>query len=532
VKVSQGLLGASLPVQHISVVRATDGRATPQSLVRAASGLSFIACVCAAAAFLREMVQASAFGAGANVDAYIVALTLPFLIGTTIVSTWESTVVPLYLACKAAGEPERAERFAGTTLGWTGVVGLTLSIGLVVWPDLVALQAPGFDDAQLALAGRLVWFTAPSVFFAALYAAGRSVLNAESRFFWPAIAPGVNAVVMMTVMIAGRASLGIGAVALSYTLGMAAMWITVQVPLIMANLPGRLPRWELRNPDVGRLPRAVGLLCVGVAAMSALPMVDRYMASRWPAGLISSLAYADRVVQIPVTIIVSAATTVAFPALSRFAAGQDYGGLRRTLAHGMELAVLMLAPILVLLLCFRQDVVTILFQRGAFTIAETEMTAVVLGGLAAGLLAMGAFQFVPRVFNALQLASFVSLSGFLNLGFKIIFNVILVPLLGPLGFALATSAMYLSTGVVMLWLLRRRLGGLSLHDARRGVTAALLASALMTASALSLAAFLDGAPPIVRLSIAGCVGAAVYGGAIWISGGRPGGWLAQRWSGV
>jgi putative peptidoglycan lipid II flippase len=464
---------------------------------------------------------ATAFGAGALVDAYLVALTVPFLLNTSIVSTLEASFVPVYLSCKTETGLARATAFAESAHLWLFVGGTLLMAGAYgAMPALLSRQAPGFSTDQLTLARHLYVWIAPSIVFAGLYALGRSVLNAEQRFLWPALAPAIGAAVTTAVILLGRRALGIDAAAIGYTAGTAALWLTVYVPLTIAKLPGRGLFASWRNPDVWRLFRIAGPLCVGVVATAGVAVVDRLMASRFPAGVIAGLSYADRIVQIPVTILATAVTTAAFPALSVFAANHDFAGIRRTLAAGIELLAMTLVPVAVLIIVFRRDIVAVVFERGQFRASDVEMVATLLSGLAIGLAFMGTFQLIPRVFNALQMAPFVALSGLLNLGFKTLFNLFLVPAFGYIGFAVATSAMYIATGFTMLWLLRRTLGRLNLSDTIPTLTATLVGSVVLGVLGTGLAAFLKATGPFNRLIVAGGLACALYLATLWLLTGR------------
>ena len=491
------------------------------SILRAASWLSVLAAVAAVAAFAREVVQAGTFGGGAAVDAYLVALALPFLIGTSVVSTLEAAFIPIYLSSRHEGDRRSAE-FARATHGWllVGAVGLAILFVLAV-PVLVPWQAPGFPPDQLALAAELAYWIAPSIVFTTLYGFGRSVLNAEQRFTWPALAPAFGAVTMIVVMTAGYRALGIMAVAAGYTAASAATWLTVYIPVLLGRFPaGASMDWK--NADARSLARSAGLLLCGVMAMSAVPVVDRLMASRFPAGVISSLAYADRVVQIPMTLVATAVVTAVFPVLSACAAARNLERLRATLGVSVRLLASLLVPIAILLVVSSVDVVRLAFERGAFHAEQAEMTAVALRGLALGLVFTGVLQVLPRAFNAMQLAFWVALSGVLNLAFKIVFNWMLVPMLGYAGFAIATSAMYAATGLVMAGVLRSYLGGLDFRATWPALMSILAAGVVMGVVATFVSRALPDALPSVRVLAAAATSSGAYLGVLSLLSGRPG----------
>jgi putative peptidoglycan lipid II flippase len=508
----------------LTLSRAAD--AYSHTLVRAAAWLSVLAGIAGVAAFAREIVQASAFGGGAEVDAYLVAVGVPFLISTSLVSTLEAAVVPVYLTCQTAARI-RAEQFVRALYLWLLAGGIAVTIALMaLLPWLLPLQAPGYSAARIDLVTSLATWTTPAILFAGLYGLGRSILNAEHRFTWPALAPAVSAVVMIAVMVIGR-GLGARALAIGYTAGMMGAWLTVYVPIVVGRLPGARPSLEWLNGDVRTVARATLALLSGVAAMSAIPVVDRYMASRFPPGVISALAYADRVVQIPMTLVATAVTTATFPLLSRTAARGDVAGIRATLGLSIRLLAALLVPAAVLLVVAPGDVVRAIFERGAFGAQEAELTTVTLRGLAVGLLFMGVLQVLPRAFNAMQLAGIVALSGLLNLGFKIALNIMLVPIAGYRGFALATSFMYIATGVTMAVILRNKLSGIDLRASLPALARVAAAGLVMAAVAAWVSHAMTSSASLVRLLATAGLSGVAYLGSLWLLSGRPRG--LPRW---
>lgn len=497
-------------------------RPAPASFLRAATGLSVLAAVAASAAFLREIVQAASFGGGAAVDAYLVAVAVPVMINTSVVSTLESAFVPTYLASKAEGGRHRVVALAADTQAWLiGTSVLVVSLILAALPWLAPFQAPGFPRDEIRLVQRLAVWTTPSIVFAGLYGLGRSVLNAERRFFFPAFAQAVGAAVMIAVMILGRRTMGITALAAGYTAGTMALWLTVYIPILTAGLPGAGVRVSRPSPDLRRLMRLIAPVIGGVVAMSAIAVVDRLMASRFPPGAISALGYADRVVQVPLTLIVTAVTTAAFPVLAQRAVAGDLPGLKHVLRTSTLLIAIILTPLVIVVMVRADDVVSVLFERGAFTAADAQLTSLALVGFACGLVFMGIFQMVPRAFNALHLGSFIALSGVVSLAFKILFNVLFVSAWGFIGFSLATSAMYCAAGVVMAGLLRHRIRGLGLRAILPGLGAALVGGMAAVVVILLLGPRVRGWAPVARLAVLSSAALAVYAPTVWVVSGRP-----------
>ena len=87
---------------------------------------------------------------------------------------------------------------------------------------------------------------------------------------------------------------------------------------------------------------------------------------------------AFRVYMLPQGIFSVAVATVVFPTLARFAARQDYDGLRSTMANGMRQILLLLVPAAAAVLVLSEPMIRLVYQRGEFDAAQTDLVATAL----------------------------------------------------------------------------------------------------------------------------------------------------------
>ena len=125
----------------------------------------------------------------------------------------------------------------------------------------------------------------------------------------------------------------------------------------------------------------------GLAAVQVMVFVNTLLASLLPAGSISFLYYADRVMEFPLGIFGIALASASLPAMSRQAAAGDTRGVATTLNFALRLATYVSAPATVGLVVLSVPITRVLFERGRFSPADTEATAVALVWYAVGLVA-------------------------------------------------------------------------------------------------------------------------------------------------
>jgi putative peptidoglycan lipid II flippase len=446
--------------------------------------------------FVRDMVVALVFGAGPVTDAFFVAYRIPNILRRLLAEGALSTaVIPVFSEYATIHSRDELRRLLRATLG-VGLVTLiaTTLAGIAAASWLLRAIAPGFtsDPTQQALAVQLTRVMFPYLILVGLSALAMGVLNAENRFFASALGPAVANVGMLAgvLLLARHVDPPILALALGVLAGGVGQ-LLVQLPDLarLGLVVG--PSWEPRHPALARIARLLVAAVFGLAALQVMVFVNTLLASLLPAGSISFLYYADRVMEFPLGIFGIALASAALPAMSRQAAAGDTRALAGTLNFALRLAVYICVPATVGLLVLRMPITRVLFERGRFTSADTLATAQALSGYAVGLVAFAAARITAQAFYAIKRPGVAVRVGALSIGANIVAALALMAPLGHAGLAYASSFGALVNLLVLLWVARRSFGRLGGR--------ALLASCLRTGgAALPLAAWCWLALPMLH----------------------------------
>jgi putative peptidoglycan lipid II flippase len=417
--------------------------------------------------FVRDMVVALAFGAGPITDAFFVAFRIPNILRRLLAEGALSTaVIPVFTEYAAVRSRDELRRLVRVTLGAALVaLSATALVGIAASPWLLRIIAPGFtsDPAQEALAIRLTRVMFPYLVLVGLSALAMGALNAENRFFASAVGPAVSNVGMIAgVLLLAR---HVDPPILSLAIGVLAGGVgqlLVQLPDLARVGLLVPPSWDPNHPGLRRVTRLLLPAVFGLAAVQLMVLVNTVLASVLPAGSVSFLYYADRVMEFPLGIFGIALASAALPAMSRQAADGDTRALAGTLNFALRLAIYICVPATVGLLVLRTPITRVLFERGRFTSADTVATAEALSGYAVGLVAFAAARITAQAFYAVKQPGVAVRVGALSVGANIIAALAFM-LLTPLshaGLAYASSIGALVNLLVLLWIARRRFGRL------------------------------------------------------------------------
>src|SRR4029450_5220367 len=365
-------------------VKARSGIAQAAALV---TGLTTFSAVLG---FFRDVVIAGVFGAGAQLDAYLVAQGLMNLVLALIAGAMAKATVPV-LAAQHSRDDD-SSKSAHTLSVVLTVSLLVLGLGSLVMAlaasSVVTVLAPGFKGPQADLAASLTRI----VLIATVLISSTNLLAAAAeshrRFFWSAM-QGVpfNLIMIVAAALFGP-RYGVYALAVGFVVGSAAR-LLCQLP------PTRALRLRLRcslgvnDPGFRATAKLIPRLLLGSALGNANTMVDRAVGSMVGEGVISALSYAWRIISLGQTLRVASLLTALDPAFGAAAGKADLGEMRRLTGRGLATVATVLMPVLGFLIVCAVPLVALLFEHGSFGPSDTQRTATALLWYAPALLALG-----------------------------------------------------------------------------------------------------------------------------------------------
>jgi putative peptidoglycan lipid II flippase len=191
--------------------------------------------------------------------------------------------------------------------------------------------------------------------------------------------------------------------------------------------------------------------------------------------------------------------TAALPDISRQAALKDSAAMRRTISSALRMMLMLNVPATIGLIALAGPIVSLLLERGRFTPHDTAATAAALVFYAPGLLGYSVVKIASPSFYSLRDSrtpvTISVLSVLANLGI----NLALVRVMGYRGLALGTALAAMFNAGALLWLLRRRLGGLEGRRIAIALAKIVVASAAMGLAAHATAAWLGSLWPATSL---------------------------------
>jgi putative peptidoglycan lipid II flippase len=446
---------------------------------------------------VRDQVMAVLFGAGDQMDAFNVAFRIPNLVRDLFAEgAMSAAFVPTFTRRLTQEGRESAWRLGSLvinalilTTGAIVLLGIAFAGPISQWYASAYASVPG----KLELTVTLTRVMFPFLTMVAVAAALMGMLNSLHRFFVPALAPALFNVL-----------------AIVCTVGLAFLMPKIGLPMIMAPAIGVVAgglgqvaaQWPLLRREGFRYQRVVdfrdeglrqvlllmGPAVIGLAAVQVNVLINTILATDEGTGAVSALNFAFRVMYMPIGLFGVSIATAVLPAISRHAARENLAEMRDTVSNGLRLMLMLNVPATFGLVALAAPIIALIFQHGRFTAADTAATAAALICYAPGLVGYSVVKIAVPSFYALRDSRTPVVVSIATMGVNILLNLTLVKVLGFKGLALGTAVAAIFNAVVLLVLLRTRLGGL---DGRRIATALVkitLASLAMAGAAWGIGA--------------------------------------------
>ena len=439
----------------------------------------------------RDQVLAAFFGAGNDMDAFVVAFRVPNLVRDLFAEgAMSAAFVPTFTRELSLKGKAGAWRLGNNVVNGLAITtGALVVLGIVFARPLVALYAGDFArvPGKLELTAQLTRILLPFLTMVAIAAAAMGMLNSLHHYFVPAVSPAmfnvatIVGVVGLTPLMPRLGQPPIMAVAIAALAGGLGQAAIQWPPLRREGFRYRLT-FDPRDPAIRRILVLMGPGTIGLAATQVNLFVNTVLATSQGTGAASWLTYAFRLMYLPIGLFGASIATAVLPAVSRHAAAGDADAMRRTVSRGLALMLVLNVPATLGLIVLATPIVQLLFERGRFLPADTAATANALRLYAVGLAGYSAVRIASPTFYAIGESRVPAMVSGAAILVNIAASVLLVRAIGFAGLALGTSLAAIANAALLLWLLRRRLGGL---DARRlsGTLAKIGASAIVMAIA-------------------------------------------------
>lgn len=334
---------------------------------------------------VRDSLLVAIFGTTIS-DAWLAAFRFPNLFRRIFgEGALSACFIPLYVEYKDRKDEASLGQLTAGVLGLLLAVLVPLTVLFVLGMDPIIrawVPGKGFTDipGKVDLTVSMTKIMFPFLLLMTLYAYFMAVLNAHKKFLLSSIAPLFFNLILVAASLYCYYSNMISAILLSWAVIVGGF---VQfVVLLPSFLKLRTPfvwKWSsLSSKPVKRVLTAFLPSIAGLGIIQFMGLVNTTFASELQEGAVTFIYLADRLLELPLSLVAVSLGTALLPTLSEAIAQKDEKGFKLEIFKNIKLLLLLCVPAAVGMWMTAELVVSVLYEKGAFTASETLVVASVV----------------------------------------------------------------------------------------------------------------------------------------------------------
>lgn len=389
----------------------------------------------------RELFIAATFGTSFIADCVNVAFKFPNLFRRIFGEGALSVVFIPMFSEKLVESKADATKFSGEVFSLLLLTLIILTILLqITMPYLMVVIAPGFfvSNEKFDLAITLCRITIPYVIFVSITALFGGMLNSIRQFAAFAFVPILMniSIITITPLIQDRYTAHFS---IAYALIIAGILQVAFMYYCLVRAGLNFPLlFKPKNKDVRILLKKMGPATMSSGAQQINLFISQSIASFLP-GAVSILSYADRLYQLPMSLIGVTFGTILLPELSRIYKKKQYIEANNLQNKSIKIAAAISIPAMFGLFILAMPIIHFIYERGQFSSNDTKQTAHALMAFSLGLPAFTLSKILTPIFYANLDTKTPFKITIYSIVTNVTLNILLMIPFGHIGIALGSS---------------------------------------------------------------------------------------------
>lgn len=407
--------------------------------------------------FFREVFLAYYFGASCVTDAFLISLTIPGTLFAFVGAGLLTSYIPIYNEIMEEKDIDVGDRFTSNLVN----VLLLFSVMLICFVGIFTRQiilifASGFNKETLIMAIKFTRIGILSITFSTLIYIFSGYLQIKNKMIYVALS-GIPASIFVLLSIIYGYFFGEIYLSIGSTLSILVQFLFL-LPIIYSSGFKIKKVFTFKDYYLKKMLLLSVPVIVGVSVNQINVLVDKTIASRISIGGITSLMYANKINLFIQGIFVMPIATLLFIEISNLASKKNFKKLKVDLVKTVNVVGMLVIPMSIISIFFADEIVGILFGRGAFSEDARLMTSSALRYYSIGMIGFGLREIFSRVYYSIQDTKTPTFNAIIGMILNIILNIVLSKYLGIGGLALATSIAGIVTTMLLILNLKTKIG--------------------------------------------------------------------------
>jgi len=415
--------------------------------------------------FVREMIMANYYGASYIVDAYVMATAVPSIIFGGIFGAVATAYMPTFSMIREKDGLDQGNRFTSQIMNLLVLVSIVASfVGIFFSDQIVSIFASGFEGKTAELTSFFIKITFCYVTFTSTANVLDAYLNYKGIFLRPIVGNYFQNIPVIAVIIISAFTTH-HILALGILIGSALRLVYMA---FVAKKEGYQYSWVL---SFGKTVRHIMSLAIpvfiGTYILQVNTFVDKTLASRLPEGSVAALNYGMILVGLFTGLTVSLMITMIYPKLIKAHTNEDWPVFNDTVEKGMNIILLIALPVSLGILAFSDETVQIVYERGAFDVAATNLTSGAFFYYGLGLTFFVMNELFTKIYYSMRNTKVPIVCSGISVIINISLNLLLIGHMAHRGLALATSMAALINMLMLYFWMKHKYPKIAIMKSKR-----------------------------------------------------------------
>lgn len=464
---------------------------------------------------IQNMLYMAWFGVdNTDINIYSYALYFPNIVFAVLGTALTTVVIPVFAGYMGKGDKERAFKFANDiisiSLVFTALLAVVGMLLAPLFPLFTTFKENGYDFAVTAL--RIMF---PVMIFYALNYILQGILQSLGKFNMPAFVSVPSSLVVILYVLFLAPYFGVTGLLVATFIGLSLQGLVLIPPLYKTEYRYK-PSFDIGSEDVKKALSLIPPVLIGTSAYQLNIFFNVTMTARFE-NAVTLMSFVQNLILYSILAFIYSITAVVFPKFTMLAAANDMQGFKQSLSKVLRTVSYFLIPATFGFIALRYPLIDLLVGWGKVTPENVTLAGVLLALYALGVLGVGIKEVVDRAFYSLNDTKKPAINGIVIMAANITLGILFINIIGVYGIPLAYSLSSLLGAVILIVLIRRRIGVFGGRDFVLTLAKMAAASCLMFAVVFPLAGLLSGISSgisildkLLRLAIPSGAGILIY----------------------
>ncbi len=412
--------------------------------------------------FLRDIVIANVFGINIETDAFYTAFRLPNMLRKIFAEGAFSYVfVPILTEYKQKKSKKKINELVSTVyfLLLTILIIITI-LGIIFSTKIIKIISPGFikNKNKFQLTVNILKITFPYIILISLSSYLTSILNIWNIFISPTFIPIIlnTTIILCSLFVIKYFNKPIYGLSLSIIIGGILQLIYQKINIKNTPLKININNINIFHPEIKRIFINIFPIILSMLMYQISQIINSSIVSYLQEGSISWIYYADRLIELPLSIIGATVSSILLTKLSNSYHKKDNKKFNKLINKYIKITLLLSIPISILLILSSKIIIITLFKYGKFTILDVLMTSKILIAYSLGLTGLIFIKIITPCFYSQYNSTIPIKIALLNLIITQIMNIFTVKIFKHAGLALSISISAYINSIILYWQLKKK----------------------------------------------------------------------------